>query len=481
MSNAEHVQRLDGGRLGSDAVFLGEAAITGITMACLTLLWYAGWLPALAAAASATFAVCAVTWPRAFRIASYAAVVALPFASAWPALRADAYSYPVYLAALLLALVGLGAFQARMFTASLGALYLAYVAVAATIVVAAQHDTAGATGLAYVLMAFALYTLVRRSDAAERRLVVAMVLLLGSVESIVAVAQTLLGWPVFELVLPSLTQSDRNYFAYVLPGVGRSVTQASGTFGHFNALGALLSLCLPLAFGVWLGRRRSPWRVAALVAIAAGLTATFSRGALLGASAGVLFALWFGLNRSRRATIALVACLAILASSLAANVVTQYVLTTNNLTVRLHTWRLAFDDALELPSSLIAGCGLGHFHAEVLGAGLGSESLTQQSSYMASLHSGYVQLLLEFGLIATMLFVLWMISLYRRAATPATPLVIPALGGALGLLCSQAFDNALFSYCGVVLAALLAVAEGESQSHLPFVQVPPSKSELPPT
>jgi hypothetical protein len=32
----------------------------------------------------------------------------------------------------------------------------------------------------------------------------------------------------------------------------------------------------------------------------------------------------------------------------------------------------------------------------------------------------------------------------------------------VGLLCSQAFDNALFSYAGIVFAALMAIAESES-------------------
>ncbi len=442
---------------------LAEFTVVAMTALVLGLLIYAGWLPALAAASIATFSVCAVTWPRASRIAAYAGLVALPFLTAWPLLRPDEFSYPIYFAAFTLALVGLGAFQPRMFTASAGTLYLAYISAAASIFVVGKYGFARLPEAAYVLAAFATYTLLRRADRRERLVLVYMIVMLGAVQSALAVLQTLFGWPVFDAVLPYLSASERNYFAYLLPGVTRLVTQGSGTFPHFNALGAVLSLCLPLVFGLWLLNRQSVLHLTFVGIVTAGVVTTFSRGALAGSLAGVLFVLWFGPTRSKRATLVLALCLAMLVALLGASVANQYFETTQNLTVRVQTWRTALDDALDEPATLIAGYGFGHFHEEVLRAGLGGQTSTRQSTFMASLHSGYVQLLLEFGVVGAVLFVAWMFAALRSVRRSATSIVAPVVGGALGILCSQALDNGLFSYAGVLFVALVAIAEGEAE------------------
>ena len=439
-------------------------AIAAATALVLGLLILKGPLLALAAAACFTLAVGAVAAPRGFRVAAYVALGALPFISALTLFRPGQHDYSVYFAACALALVGLGAFQPRMFAAGSGTLFLSYLSIAATVAIIFRGGAGGVRDLAFILAAFAMYTLVRRADADERRLLVVLIIGFAVVQSVLAVAQSVTGWPVFPAVLPELLRSERNYFSYFIPGLSQLVTQGSGTFAHFNALGAVLSACLPLAFGVWLVRRRSPWRLIAFTLTAAGVVATFSRGALFGAVAGALFVLWLGPARSRRATVALVACVGILASLLGLNVAAQYYTTTQNLNIRAQTWQLALNDALEKPSNLVVGFGYEHFQRDVLGAGIGSKSITPETQYMASLHSGHLQLLLEFGVLGAALFAIWLVSAFRGVrSAAASPLVVAALGGALGLLISQTLDNALFSYGGVILAVLIAISEGELQ------------------
>lgn len=478
MSNGGQAQLHFGSRPQLDVVSLGKIAVVAVTTASMGLLLYAGWLPALAVAGIASLAVCAVTWPRAFRIAVYVGVVALPFVTAWPLLQPDEYNYPTYFAGFALAIVALGALQPRMFSSGAGTLYLLYISLAGLITVVRSGHEEHLPKLAYILAAFALYTLVRRADSSERRLLIGLVIALGVIQSILAVTQSVSGGPSFDVVLPELLQSRRNYFAYLLPGTGivPLVTQGSGTLPHFNALGAVLALCLPLAFGLWVTNRRSPWLLLALLMIAAGLVATFSRGALLGALAGGLFVLWFGPARSRRTSIALALCLAVLLGLLGASVASQYFQTTQNLDIRVATWQTALGTALDRPSSLIAGYGYGHFHDEVLSAGIGGQDLTERSTYMASLHSGYLQLLLEFGIVAAVLFATWMVSVFRRVTNVVSPSVVPVFGGAVGLLCSQALDNALFSYAGVLFVALLAVVEAETVHRRPVVEPIPGET-----
>jgi O-antigen ligase len=377
-------------------------------------------------------------------------------------LRPEEIKYSIILTAAALGLVVLGALQPRMFVPSLGVACLAYLVVATTFTVLWREQYFGLADLAYVPLAFAMYTLVRRSDEAERGLVIALLLIFGTVQSLLAVTQSIAGWPVFAEVLPELHQSERNYFSVLVPGITRLVTQGSGTFSHFNSLGALLSACLPLALGVWLARRRSVWRLTALVVTAAGLIATFSRGALLGAVVGMVFVLWFGASQSRRATIALSVAIVVLVGLFGANVLAQYYESTQNASIRVKTWNTALGDALDRPADLVLGSGFRYFGTTVLATGLGGEALTQRSGFINSLHSSHLQLLLEFGLVGFALGAGWVAATVRGALARGRRLAIPAVGGAVGVLASQVVDNALFSFVGVVFVVLMAIAEEES-------------------
>ena len=449
-------------RTSTSPTFLAGSVVVVAVAGVLAAYVGGGPLAALALSLAVTLAAGALAAPRGFRIAASIAFATLPFLVVVPSLRPDDLKFPILLCIGVMALVLLGAFQPRMIAPSLGSLFLAYMSLAALVATLRRTDLGGFTGLAFVVLAFGMYTLVRRGDRGERRIVLAALLGLGVAEASMAVLQTLVGWPVFSLTAPILYQSERNYLAYVIPGLSALVTQGSGTFDHFNQLGALLSACLPVALGLWLHRRRSWWYLGATVVLAAGLVATFSRGAVLGAVIGVLFVLWFGPQRSRRASIALLVGVVLLFGVFAANMLYTYYETTQNASIRVETWQRALDDVLDRPSDLAVGSGFGYFHQSLLASGRGGETLTQQTTYMSTLHSSHLQLLLEFGLLGVVLGVAWILSAMRKVTTSASPVAVAALGGGLGVLASQALDNALFGFVGVVLAMLVAVAEGEA-------------------
>jgi O-antigen ligase len=450
--------RLDPATVGY-VVGLGGCAVVAATLA------RGHAVQALLLACVFTSAVTAVAYPRPYRLLAAIMIVCVPFAVTVSLLQPQELDYPAYVAAFTLFLVVLGAFQLRAIPQTIGTLYLAYLVVAGVIGVGLTEGLGHVKVLTYILMAFAMYVLVWRGDERERRVIVVLLVAFGVVQSVLAVSQSVFGRPVFDAVLPVLYTSDRNYFAYFLPGVGTLVTQGSGTFWHFNFLGAVLALCVPLTFGLWLNNLRSAMRAAVFAITAAGLVATFSRGALLGALAGVVFILFFDRLHSRRAMIVLVACAAALAGLLAANTFAQYYESTQNVSIRMQTWQVAFGDALERPSNLLFGFGFDHFHGSVLAAGRGGLTQTVQSTIMASLHSGYLQILLEFGIAGTVLFVFWLVSVTRTGLGRArSRLTVTLLGACLGFLCHQAIDNSLFSYAGVLFVVAMALIEAEGRS-----------------
>ena len=101
-------------------------------------------------------------------------------------------------------------------------------------------------------------------------------------ESLIGISQSLFSFPVFPNVLDTLFKYDRNYFAFIFSSISPLVTQGSGTFGHFNGLGGLLSLTFPIFFGYWYCNKKNLIRIILLSITFLGLITTYSRGALIG-------------------------------------------------------------------------------------------------------------------------------------------------------------------------------------------------------
>ena len=418
---------------------------------------------ALILACLLTVSVTAVVRPRAYRFVAWLGLAAVPFATAWGVLRPDQYNFPLYLAAFTLLLVGLGALQAGALPRTMGTVYLGYVVVAGGVAVVSAFGTGGIGRLGYLVTAFGVYVLLRRAERRERRFLLILLLALCATQAVLSVLQSLVEWPVFPAQLETLMRSERNYFAYLVPGLSLEAVQGSGTFYHFNALGGVLALAIPLAFGLWLDRLRSPLRLGLFVVLLAGTVTTYSRGALLGSVAGILFVVILERSRSRRAMTLLVLCVIFVASLLALSTAAQYYETTQNVSIRAQTWRVAAESALERPSNLLFGYGYDHFHSEVLSTSTTGDGRAIKSTVMSSLHSGPLQLALEFGLVGVILFALWMFAAFRSGLGPGrSRLTVALLGGAVAFLCHQTIDTSLFLYPGVLFVAVVGLAEADA-------------------
>jgi len=446
------------------------AALSGYIMvaACLGLVAFAlargHAIVALLLACLLTLGVTAVVQPRAYRYVAWVGVAAVPFATAWTLLHPDLYDMPLYLSVFIMLLVGLGVFQTRVLPRTMGTVYLGYIILAAFVSVFSAFGPGGLGRISAIVIAFGAYVLLFRAGRRERRFVLALLLGMCFIEAVLAVLQSVFGWPVFPAQLATLIRSDRNYIAYLVPGMNESVTQGSGTFYHFNALGGVLAPAVPVAFGLWMGRLRSPLRLVILLVLLAGTVATFSRGALLGSVAGILFVAFFEQSRSRRVMMLLVVCAVFVASLLALSTATQYYQTTENVGIRAQTWRLAVTDALERPSSLLFGYGYDYFHT-VLSAGTGGDTRAIKSTVMPGVHSGPLQLALEFGLVGAILFALWMLTASQTGlGTNRSPLTVALLGGAVAFLFHQVLDTSMFLYPGVLFVIVVGLAEAEARA-----------------
>lgn len=428
---------------------------------------------ALALAALATVSVTAIAHPQPYRMFAIAALLAFPLVNATPQLRPQDYDYLIYIGAFCLLLVGLGIYQAAPIPARLGTAYLGYILLAASIT--RIHDLGiqdGIRALSPLVAAFAVYVLVLRSDRMERRLLIGLLLLLASIESVIAILQVLTGWPVFSVVLPTLFSENRNYLAYFIPGMSSSVTLGSGTFYHFNLLGSILAMATTIAFGLWLEAPRRWWTFALFALLASGTVATFSRGALLAVTLGILILLFSEYRRGRRqASIVIVSAVAV-AAMLALNVATRYVEATGNISARESTWRFAVNDALERPSNLFFGYGFQHFQSAVLSAGDVNRAI--YTNVLTLLHSGSLQLALEFGLVGLGLFLLWIFTVVRDSRPCFESFLVRSLVAAtMAFFAYQVVENILIGYPGVLFVAVVACLEAECASIKAAVQEAP--------
>lgn len=275
-----------------------------------------------------------------------------------------------------------------------------------------------------------------------------LLLAFAVLQALLGLAQTLLDLKPFTALGSVIFSEPRNYLAVLVPGLSSQVRMATGTFSHFNGLGALLSLVAPMTFGAWLQEKTSR-RLLVLVIVWAGLVATFSRGALLGAVLGSLL-VYRAANRGT-ATRAIRASALVLAGGLGALALFQgvrdYAAATNNLAPRLEVWSLAIQASFADPVRLLFGSGFGFFGSGFL----------ETAGVVTRLHSAPVQLLAELGLVGMVLFLLAVAPRLLRGLASGEPLQVALTGGAVAFLAHQFFDNGLFGFTGVLFFGVMAV------------------------
>jgi hypothetical protein len=334
-----------------------------------------------------------------------------------------------------------------------GSLFLALLVVNALVTM----TTNGAVTTEYSLLlwgltALGLYLGLSALRDNPHALVTGALLTLACAEALIGLSQSLFGWPVFGLAAAELTVTDRGLLGYILPDFATLVTNGSGTFGHFNALGALLALALPVAFGRLLSSPRRWTNVVLVVVLGAGLLTSYSRAGWLGGFIGCLIVFWASRRRSSRSWLPILTATVLLVGALLAPYLLSYYTSTQNVSTRVSTWDYAIGRWLDTPAAIPFGLGFGSLQQEYLqGAGAAG------TRALSALHSGLLQTLLEAGVVGAVAFAWFVVTTLRphlRLQRPCWQVAL--LGGIVGFLVAQSLDNALFSLSGILVFALAA-------------------------
>ena len=407
------------------------------------------------AALCAMLTVAVVSWyspQRATRVVLMLLFVT-PFLMVTPQLRPDEFNYSAIFCLAAAPVAAVVCARARKFRLDSGALLLAIILLSAFVTLLTNGSLVSSYSyLLWPLTTLAVYLMVlNAAESAGRQLITAL-LAFALVEALLGLSQSLLQWPVFSFATPVLYTSDRGLLGYILPGFTRFVGNGSGTFQHFNGLGSLLALSLPIAFGRVLDRPRSTGRLLLFAVLAVALLMTYSRGGWIGGAIGCLLAYWMARPRESRQWIPVLVAVGLLAAALAAPYLAAYYGATQNVSSRILTWRYGVTYWLDHPPQIPFGAGFGSFQQSIL-----AQRVTPGGLILSALHSSFLQILLEIGVLGMLLFAWFLIttlSPFLRDRRPSWQSW--ALAGMLGFLVSQLFDNALFGLTGTLFFALAA-------------------------
>lgn len=265
------------------------------------------------------------------------------------------------------------------------------------------------------------------------------------IQSLIGISQSFFGYPIFENITPVIFESERNYLAFIFPSISSVVKQGTGTFEHFNGLGAYLAIALPISYGYWKSDP-SIKSILILTIITIGVITTFSRGALIGSILGIIYI--YVLSSKNKLKIFLLIVLVVAAIIFLWGILVSYYQKTQNFTIREYTWSFALSSALQNPLKLLYGYGPFYFREKLLGLG----------GTITNLHSGQLQILLELGIIGFLIF----ISLFKYALVITSKYknnlaIVSITGGMIAFFVHQIFDNSFFGNTGILWFTLLAL------------------------
>ena len=143
--------------------------------------------------------------------------------------------------------------------------------------------------------AISLYILLKYySNENDYLLLIKAILFFALIQSLLGISQSFFGFPIFENITSVVYESGRNYLSFIFPSIGSMVRQGTGTYEHFNGLGAYLAIALPIAYGYYKSDKTT-LRLVVLGVLFLGLVTTFSRGALIGSIIGILLCILFNI------------------------------------------------------------------------------------------------------------------------------------------------------------------------------------------
>jgi len=403
----------------------------------------------------ACLAVASLTWYsplHATRVA-LAVMIVTPFVVVVPQLQPDTVNYSLLYAVIVLPAAIVVCARSPRLVFDSGAVFLTIILGSALVTLLVDDALYSNYGyLLWPVTTLAVYLIIQNARRNVHRWVSGLILVFASVEAVIGISQSVLGWPVFPLALPALFQTDRGVLGYLLPGVSRAVANGSGTFEHFNGLGSLLALALPLSFGQLLRRPASLWRVLLFAVLAMGLLMTYSRGAWLGGTLGCMLVFWTCRPRASRSWVPLLLAGIVMTAALIAPSIVSYYDATQNVSSRLVTWRFALSFWSQHSDWVIFGSGFGSFQQRFL-----AQESVLRAQMLTALHSGFLQILLEVGIVGLAVFAWVLISTVRpHLSRRGMRWQSVALAAVLAFLVSQAVDNALFAMTGTCAFALVA-------------------------
>ena len=300
--------------------------------------------------------------------------------------------------------------------------------------------------LTYPSISICLYLLLRYyCNIKDYEYFLHLFLITAFIQSLLGISQSFLGIPIFNNIIADVFISDRNYLSILFPSINSFVKQGSGTFEHFNGLGAYLALSFPIAYGYW---KETSKKLALflLIIIGLGIITTYSRGALLGSLIGIIYVIY--LTSKKRINIIIFAAMFILFIPILWGGIIEYYNISQNYTSRLNTWFIAYNQAITNPIKMIYGYGPFYFKEKILGL----------YGTLTNLHSGHLQILLELGIIGFILFITLFLKAMRLSNSYKGNISIVSItGGLLAFFVHQIFDNSFFGNTGILWFSLLGI------------------------
>jgi len=310
----------------------------------------------------------------------------------------------------------------------------------------------------YPLQLFSLFLVMTEIKSRESfLLILKLFVLLGVIEACVGISQCFLGYPVYHHLITAGEDgynSDRNYFAFLIPGLSKNTVLASGSFLHFNEFGLFSVINLGIAYSLLLHYRKPIWRVAMII-IFVGIVCSFSRGSLLSSFLCIGF-IYFNVTKNgfQKFVITMVVVGTLYVSS--KTILAAYMEETQNADVRQDTWIFAYNHCIKHPVNLVFGYGLSYLKVKVLV----QETIIyrlQDSLIMSNIHSSHLQIFLEQGIVGSgLLYSTLLFTLYRLFRTRNT-FGICLAGLSLGYLFGELFEHFLISQNGFWYFALFGL------------------------
>ena len=406
---------------------------------------------------AALFVIATLVAPRVVRNVLMVTMFLVPLIVAVSLLHPEANNYLAYYALAIFASSVMILLRRREVPKiDAGTAFLALVLVNAVIFISVTPFAFRYQSLIFPLLALGLYALILNTESSHTApFLLYGTVALGVVEALLGTSQSLFGHPVFSAVQPVMFVSARNPFGYVIPGLSRNAVQGIGTFDQFTRLGAFLVLACPIAFGMWLGHRRSFARIATVCIVFAGVWTTYSRSALIGTLVGCVVVFLLSAPRSRRVWVAIIvgaACLLSLAT--VAAVILHYYRATNTVSIRVSTWSYAAHYALARPARLAVGFGFTSFRNIIL------PKAPAGTGVMSYVHSAPLQVLLEIGVVGFVLYLLTILTpVYRSLRRPDSLPRAMIVGAVAGFFVIQLFNNSTFMWSGCLMFAFLALLQ----------------------